>query len=68
MLLPLTLFLIRHDSPQRERVQRSCQCSQQVATAAQLQLTGLGLEDNSTISQQAKDALKAALPDCVVYF
>ena len=31
------------------------------------QLEGLGLSDNSTISQQAKDALKAALPDCKVY-
>ena len=32
------------------------------------QLEGLGLSDNSTISQQAKDALKANLPDCYVKF
>ena len=32
------------------------------------QLKELDLSGNSTISQQAKDALKAALPDCDVYF
>lgn len=32
------------------------------------QLEYLNLEDNSTISQQAQDALKAALPDCYVAF
>ena len=32
------------------------------------QLKELWLEDNSTISQQAKDALKAALPNCNVAF
>ena len=31
------------------------------------QLTTLFLGNNSTISQQAQDALKAALPDCKVY-
>ena len=32
------------------------------------QLEALYLEDNPNISQQAKDALKAALPKCGVYF
>ena len=32
------------------------------------QLKTLLLNDNSTISQQAQDALKAALPNCQVYF
>ena len=32
------------------------------------QLFSLSLERNSTISQQAQDALKATLPDCNVYF
>ena len=32
------------------------------------QLEGLNLKDNNTISQQAKDALKAALPNCEVDF
>ena len=32
------------------------------------QLRKLELTNNSTISQQAQDALKAALPDCKVYF
>ena len=32
------------------------------------QLKYLSLEDNSTISQQAKDAITAALPDCDVLF
>ena len=32
------------------------------------QLERLGLDSNSTISQQAKDALKAALPNCEVRF
>ena len=31
------------------------------------QLKQLWLGENSTISQQAKDALKAALPNCLVY-
>ena len=32
------------------------------------QLKQLYLGENSTISQQAQDALKAALPNCKVYF
>ena len=39
-----------------------------MALAELPQLKYLGLSGNSTISQQAKDALKAALPDCRVYF